>query len=188
MLFRFASSIPRRSSQRLSLSRVRLLSSNAGDASSPDLRARLLTELKDAMKSKDTLASTTIRSVLSEVYSADKGMNGQKIASSVIASLIRKACTRRLDSAAQFIQASRPDLAGKEEREADYLARFLPPLLPEAEIDRVLRDVILEQAPQSKADPRKSLGMVFKAFYTRVDKASVDPELVKRRAGVLLST
>ena len=37
-----------------------------------------------------------IQSVLSEVYSADKVSNGKKVDSSVIATLIRKACTRRV--------------------------------------------------------------------------------------------
>lgn len=90
----------------------------------------------------------------------------------------------QLDSAVQFNQASRPDLAGKEQQEADLLARFLPPLLPEAEVDRILQGVMTEQA---HGDPRKSIGQIFKAFYARVDRASVDPDLLKRRAQALLS-
>ncbi|KAI9463690.1 GatB/YqeY domain-containing protein, partial [Lactarius psammicola] len=137
---------------------------------------------------KDSLTSTTIRSVLSEVYSADKVSNGKKIDSSAIALLIRKAYARRLDSAVQFNQASRPDLAGKEQQEADLLVRFLPPLLPEAEVDRILQNVMSEQVSQAQDDPRKSIGRIFKAFYAKVDRASVDPDLVKRRAETLLSS
>jgi hypothetical protein len=37
-----------------------------------------------------------VQSVLSEVYSADKISNGKKVDSSTIATLIRKACTRRV--------------------------------------------------------------------------------------------
>ena len=148
-----------------------------------------------------------VQSVLSEVYSADKASNGKKIESSAIALLIRKAHARRvcrfhtprisfsyhslpeqLDSAVQFNQASRPDLAGKEQQEATLLARFLPPLLPEAEVDRILQDVMTEQVAQTQGDPRKSIGRIFKAFYARVDRASVDPDLLKRRAEALLSS
>ena len=145
-----------------------------------------------------------VQSVLSEVYSADKISNGKKIDSSAIATLIRKAHTRRvcnipfqdfrpfvthslaqLDSADQFNQASRPDLVAKELQEAEFLARFLPPLLPEAEIDRILKRVISEQLSETHVDPRKSIGKVFKAFYAKVDRASVDPDLVRRRAEAL---
>jgi uncharacterized protein YqeY len=93
----------------------------------------------------------------------------------------------QLDSAGQYNQASRPDLAAKEQQEADYLARFLPPLLPEAEIDRILKGVISEQAFGTQTDPRKSIGKVFKTFYAQVDRASVDPDLVRRRAEALLA-
>lgn len=93
----------------------------------------------------------------------------------------------QLDSVDQYSQASRPDLAAKEQQEADYLARFLPPLLPEAEIDRILKRVIFEQASGAQTDPRKSIGKVFKTFYAQVDRASVDPDLVRRRAEALLA-
>lgn len=141
------------------------------------------------------------------MYSADKVSNGKNIDSSAIALLVRKAYARRvcpftlleefiysfrsleqLDSAVQFNQASRPDLAGKEQQEANLLARFLPPLLPEAEVDRILQDVMAEQLSQAQDDPRKSVGRIFKAFYAKVDRASVDPDLLKRRAEVLLSS
>ena len=153
------------------------------------------------------MRSSCFQSVLSEVYSADKVSNGKKIDSSAIALLVRKAYARRVcslttskafihsslsleqvDSAVQFNQASRPDLAGKEQQEADLLARFLPPLLPETEVDRILRGVMTEQASQAQDDPRKSIGRIFKAFYARVDRASVDPDLLKRRAEALLSS
>ena len=45
-----------------------------------------------------------------------------------------------------------------------------------------------EQASQAQGDPRKSIGRIFKAFYAKVDRASVDPDLLKRRAEVLLSS
>jgi hypothetical protein len=69
----------------------------------------------------------------------------------------------------------------------DFLARFLPPLLPQADVDGILKEIITEQISLPQSDPRKALGKVFKAFYSRVDKVSVDPELVKRRAEAILA-
>jgi uncharacterized protein YqeY len=92
----------------------------------------------------------------------------------------------QLDSAAQFNEASRSDLAEKERQEADFLSRFLPPLLPEADIDRILKEIITEHVSLTQLDSRKSIGKVFKTFYSRVDRASVDPDLVKRRTEALL--
>jgi len=148
-----------------------------------DIRGRLLSEVKTAMKNKDSFTSTTLRTVLSEVYAADK-TSPTKISPSAIISIIRKATLRRTDSAAQFTSAFRLDLAEKEKREADILSAFLPPLLAESEIDRVLRDVLAKHKHQG--DPRRALVQVFKAFYAKVDKSIVDTDLVKSRAETLL--
>ncbi|KAI0746193.1 GatB/YqeY domain-containing protein [Earliella scabrosa] len=146
--------------------------------SQDDLRARLMTELKEAMKS-----------VLSEVYAADKAASGTAPPSAV-AGILRKAATRRTDAAAEFTKASRPDLAEKEQQEAAILHAFLPPLLPASDIDRVLTDVLASPEVAdavTKGPPQKALGQVFKAFYTQVDKSTVDPDLVRQRAQALLS-
>lgn len=89
------------------------------------------------------------------------------------------------ESASQFVKGERPDLAEKETREAAIISVFLPPMLSEAEIDKVLREV----APSCPRDgnPKKALGSIFKSFYLKVDKANVDPELVKSRAEALLN-
>lgn len=183
MLFRFVGNSSNSSARFLFPGRARF----SAIRTPLDLRARLLEELKNSLKARDSLASNTIRSVLSEVYSADKISNGNKVDSSAIASLIRKACARRLDSADQFNRASRADLAAKERQEAYFLSRFLPPLLPEAEIDRILKMVISEQLSETQVDPRKSIGKIFKTFYAQVSRASVDPDLVRRRAEALLA-
>jgi len=148
-----------------------------------DIRGRLVSEVKTAMKNKDSFTSTTLRSVLSEVYAADK-TSPPKISSSAITSIIRKAVLRRTDSATQFINASRPDLAAKEKLEADILVTLLPPLLAESEINRVLQDVLAGY--KLEGEPRKALGKLLKAFYIKVDKSTVDPNLVKNRAETML--
>ncbi|RDB25351.1 Altered inheritance of mitochondria protein 41, mitochondrial [Hypsizygus marmoreus] len=149
-----------------------------------DLRVRLMNEVKTAMKDKDTVTSTTLRSVLSEVYAADKASN-DKVPSSTIANILRKAVIRRDDAAAKFSQASRPELAEKELQEKEILSKFLPPLLSEAEIDQVLGQVI--GALPAELNPQKSLGRIFKEFYSKIDKSSVDTALVKQRADALLA-
>ncbi|KAF9222616.1 GatB YqeY domain-containing protein [Gyrodon lividus] len=150
-----------------------------------DIRERLTAAVKQAMKNKDQVSSMTLRSVLSEVYNLDKS-SGSKVSSPAVVGILRKAVHRRTESAAQFIKGERPDLAEKESREAEVISAFLPPLLLEAEIDRVLREVIAE-CPQD-SNPKKVLALAFKLFYSKVNKLNVDPDLVKRRAVVLLNT
>ncbi|KAJ6558567.1 GatB YqeY domain-containing protein [Mycena vulgaris] len=149
-------------------------------SSSTDVRAELTAAVKAAMKSRDTMSSTTLRGVLAEVYSADKATNNQ-ISSSTIFSILRKATARRTESAAAYTSAARPDLAEKELLEVKLLSQFLPPLLSEADIDGHLQK-ILDDLPK----PIKP-GNVFKVFYSIVDKSTVDSEMVKKRLDVLLN-
>lgn len=142
-----------------------------------------------------------IQSVLSEVYNLDKS-SGSKVSSSVIVSVLRKAVLRRVrfclilsetlftslfqtESTSQFMKGERPDLAEKEAREAEIISAFLPPMLSEAEIDKVLKE-LASNCPRDD-NPKKALGLIFKSFYSKIDKANVDPDLVKSRAEALLN-
>lgn len=89
------------------------------------------------------------------------------------------------ESASQFVKGERPDLAEKEAREAEIISALLPPMLSEAEIDKVLKE-IASNCPRDD-NPKKALGLIFKSFYSKIDKANADPDLVKRRAEALLS-
>jgi uncharacterized protein YqeY len=91
----------------------------------------------------------------------------------------------QLDSASRFTQASRPDLAEKENHEAEILSKFLPPLLSEVVIERTLTEII--DALPAGAEKQKYMGKVFKEFYSRVDQSNVDPSIVKKRAAELLA-
>ena len=95
------------------------------------------------------------------------------------------------DAAAEFKKAARSDLAEKEEREAAILAAFLPPLLPAEDVDRALGQVLADPAVAAavaKGPPQKALGQVFRALYAQIDKANVDPELVRQRALAMIAS
>ncbi|KDR75390.1 hypothetical protein GALMADRAFT_249436 [Galerina marginata CBS 339.88] len=150
-----------------------------------DIRSRLQYEIKNAMKNRDTSTSMTLRSVMAEINSAEKASKDGGISSLAIASIIRKAVHRRNEAAFKFHEASRLDLKEKEQEEAALLSKFLPPLLSVEDIDTHLR-AVLGNLPAG-SDLRKSFGLIFKDFYTRVDKSTVDPNLVKQRAQELMN-
>jgi len=148
-----------------------------------DIRNSLSSALKTAMKSRDALTTITIRSVLADIYLADKA-SGKQVQAPAIISILRKAVARRNDSASQFALAVRPDLAEKEHREANLLLSFLPPLLSQEEIDSALNKAITAIPEKDRKIP----GKIFKAFYSTVDRSSVDAELVKKRVELLLNS
>jgi uncharacterized protein YqeY len=141
--------------------------------------------------------------VLADIHAADKA-SPEKVSSSAIVSIIRKAALRRVrfvtsflvtlltqvtkdNAAQQFLKASRQDLAGKEQREVVILSNFMPPSLSEDETDRILRDIVRELSIAGSISGNV-LGKVSKEFYSRVDKSTVDPVFVTKRARALLSS
>ncbi|KAH8079415.1 GatB/YqeY domain-containing protein [Cristinia sonorae] len=156
-------------------------------AANEDVRAKLMEGLKTAMKAKDASKSTIIRSMLSEVYDADKKKQ-EKIDTPAIQALVQKAVSRRKDAAKQYESGSRPDLASQELAEASILSAYLPPLLSTSEVDRILQEVISENdiKLENPAQVNMVVGKVFRAFYARVDKTSVDSAYVRRKAEELV--
>ncbi|KIM45149.1 hypothetical protein M413DRAFT_441827 [Hebeloma cylindrosporum] len=168
---------------RISYALPRFYSVNSGNPG--DLRVRLQSEVKEAMKNRETKVSTTLRSVLSEINAAEK-VAKVGLSSSAAASIVRKAVQLRTEASAKFTEAGRQDLADLEQEEAVLLSKFLPPQLSAIEIDTQLM-AIMDALPKD-LDRKKLIGVVFKEFYSKVDKSSVDTNLVKERAQDLIKS
>ncbi|PPQ89505.1 hypothetical protein CVT25_012177 [Psilocybe cyanescens] len=130
---------------------------------SVDPRPNLRNEIKVAMKS-----------VLSEIDSAEKTAK------------VKLSSSDMNDAAQMFSSAKRPDLAEKEQKEVELLSKFVPPLMTVLEIDTHIRGMLANLTDAN--DPRKTLPMIFKEFYSKVDKSSVDRNLVKERAQELVES
>jgi uncharacterized protein YqeY len=97
----------------------------------------------------------------------------------VIASLIKQ----RRDSAEQFTNGGRTDLAAVETAEIATLEAYVPPAVDPAEIERAVDDAIRETGATSA----KELGRVMKAVMPKLAGRTVDGrtinELVRRKLG-----
>ncbi|KAI0790885.1 Yqey-like protein-domain-containing protein [Abortiporus biennis] len=146
-----------------------------------NLRKKLTTELKNAMKSKDSQKSMVIRSVLSEIYNAEKAKE-TVFDSTHIVPILRKAIKRRGDAAEEFSQHERKDLAEKELAEKQIIEEFLPAQIPVEEIDEVIKAIVKEHGLNlSGKEGKKSISLVMGKFFEKVDKNRVDRALVSER-------
>ena len=72
------------------------------------------------------------------------------------------------------------------------LEEFLPPMLAHSEIDRILLEVITANEIKATADEQMKgrmnavVGKVFKPFYERVDRTTVDAGYVRQKAEEIL--
>ena len=144
------------------------------------LLEQLQADVQRAMRERDELARDALRMVVSAVKARQIDADGPLSEEDVL-DVVRSAVKTRSESAEQFEAAGRAELAAKERREIEVLARYLPRQLSEDETRALVQRLIAETGATSKRD----LGKVMKAVMA-AHKAEVDGKLVQRLASELL--
>jgi hypothetical protein len=127
-----------------------------------EMKERLMADLKQAMKNREELRTSTLRMLRAEILNKESEKAGVVVDDAVVFSLIRKLIRQRHDSAAQFEKGGRTDLAKKEIDEAAILEQYLPPQLSEKEMRELIKTVIEEISAVSIQDMGKVMGAAMK--------------------------
>ena len=137
--------------------------------------------MKTAMKSKDTVALTALRSVKSAILLAqtESGSKGSMSEAEEV-KLLQKLVKQRQDSAAIFSQQNRPDLAAPELAEAKIISQFLPEMLSEAEVEKHVVVTIEKLGATSMKDMGKVMGVISKELAGKTDGKTIST-LVKQK-------
>jgi uncharacterized protein YqeY len=145
------------------------------------LREKLEADMKQAMRSRDSLRLLTIRGVRGAVRNKEIEV-GETLDEDGILRVIRGLVKQRADSIEQFQNAGRQDLVEKEGIERAVLESYLPAAPDPAETERVIREVIAEVGAQGPRD----MGRVMKPALERLGPAA-DGKLVSQLARRLLA-
>jgi len=145
------------------------------------LQNNIMTAIKMAMKSKDTVALTALRSVKSAILLAQTESGSKdSMSESEEVKLLQKLVKQRQDSAAIFSQQNRPDLAAPELAEAEIISQFLPEMLSEAEVEKYVVLAIEELGATTMKDMGKVMGVVSKELAGKTDGKTIS-NLVKQK-------
>lgn len=144
------------------------------------LQDTIMTALKAAMKSKDTLALTALRSVKSAILLAQtkSGSDGSMSEADEV-KLLQKLVKQRLDSAEIFTQQNRPDLAAPEMAEAEIISQFLPEMLSETAVEKAVVTAIEKLGAEGMKDMGKVMGYLSKELSGKTDGKTIST-LVKK--------
>ena len=115
-------------------------------------------DINTAVKSSERERATALRMVLSELQKAAKDGSDDELA------VLRRERKRRLEAADQFREGGRPELADKEQSEAELIGGYLPAELGDPELDALVGDAITETGASSV----KEMGQVMKIVMGRV--------------------
>jgi uncharacterized protein YqeY len=130
--------------------------------------------LKDAMKSKNELLSSTLRMMKSDIlYEKTKGT--QELTDEKIIEVLTRSAKRRKEAIAEYEKAGRDDLARKEKQELEIIMQYLPQQMSADEIASHVDAVIASMGTITNKDTGKVMGQVMKDL-----KGKADGQVVKQ--------
>jgi uncharacterized protein YqeY len=131
----------------------------------PPLKARLRSDLNQAMKSRDELRTATLRMTLAAITTEEvAGAAARELSDDEVQRVITRETRKRREAADAFDQGGRPELADRERAEGAVLEGYLPKQLDDAELADLVRAAVIEA---NATEPRE-LGAVMKLVQPRV--------------------
>ena len=122
------------------------------------LKEQLTAAMKDAMRAKEKARLGVFRMALSAIKQIEVDERIEPDDARVLA-LLDKLIKQRKDSATQYRDAGRPELAETEEAEIVVLQEFLPTQLSDAEVDALIDDAISQTGAAGMQDMGKVMGI-----------------------------
>ena len=128
-----------------------------------DLKQTLLSDMKGAMKSRDSLKVDTLRLIVSEIKNKEIDLR-EELGDAAITSLLTTQIKRRKEAAALYEKGGRTDLKEKEEKESAIIQVYLPEQVGEEELKQRIQAVIAETGAQDPKDMGKVMKVVVSEF------------------------
>ena len=121
-----------------------------------------------AMKSKDKVKATILRSLLSNLKKIEIEKK-EPIAEPEFYSIVKKMVKQLKESIDLYSQAGRIELAEKEKSELSIIEAYLPKQFSEKEISELIKNIISEISAKNISDIGKVMAIVMKKGGGKVD-------------------
>ena len=146
------------------------------------LEKDVMTQMKAAMKAKDSVALEALRAVKGAILLAKTDNGQQELTEEEEVKLVQKLVKQRKDSAQLYREQNREDLAEPEEKQAEVIAQFLPEQLSEAEIEANVEAIIAQTGAEGMKDMGKVMGLASKELAGKADGKTISMVVKKKLA------
>lgn len=128
-----------------------------------ELEKKIQADMVSAMKAKETVRLASLRAIKAAIMLAKtaEGATGE-VDDPAIIKIIQKLVKQRKESAQQYNDAGRPELAENELAEAAAMEIYLPKQLSETEVEEQLKAIIAEVGASKPSDMGKVMGVATK--------------------------
>ncbi len=137
------------------------------------LRVKLSDDLKQAMRSGDTVKRDTLRMLISSVNNAEIAKQSALVDADILG-VISKEVKRRQESIDAFKKGNRPDLVSKEEAEMAVLQSYLPQQMSRDEIIAAAREVIAQVGAKGMGDKGKVMQQLVPRLKGKADGKDIN--------------
>lgn len=136
---------------------------NTGNNKIMELEKRIQSDMVSAMKAKEAVRLASLRAIKAAIMLAKtaEGATGE-VSDQDVVKIIQKLVKQRKESAQQYTDAGRPELAENELAEAAVMEVYLPKQLSEAEVEAELEKIIAEVGATQPSDMGKVMGVATK--------------------------
>lgn len=135
--------------------------------------------IKTAMREKDKIALDSLRAVKSQILLLKTEAKGAEVSSEQEIAILQRMIKQRKESATQFKEQNRADLAEVEEAQMKVIEQFLPKQLSPEELELRMKEIIENVGAQSIKDLGKVMGEASKALSGQSDGKSIS-EMAKK--------
>lgn len=144
------------------------------------MEKQIQADMVAAMKAKDTVRLAAVRAIKAAITLAKtaEGATGE-VDDAAIVKIIQKLVKQRKESAQQYNDAGRPELAENELAEVAVMEVYLPKQLSEAEVEAKLAEIIAEVGASQPSDMGKVMGVATKRLAGLADGRMIST-LVKK--------
>ncbi len=132
------------------------------------IEAKLLDDMKSALKSGDTTRLETIRMLRAQLKNASLGKQ-EALPEQEVLAILAKEAKKRKESIDLYRQGGREDLVESETKELVIIEEYLPAALTEQEIDELIGNAIQQSGASGISDMGKVMGLVMAQVKGRAD-------------------
>lgn len=132
------------------------------------LKERLREDLTAAMRARDEVAKSTLRSVLTSITKAEVAGKAQTtLTDDQVIGVIRSELGKRKEAAEIYDKAGRDELAARERSEIEVLSPYLPAELSDEDLGAIVAEEVMAARENGVEGPR-AMGAVIQAVRERV--------------------
>ena len=137
------------------------------------LNTQIKSDIKDAMRAKDTVKRDTLRNIQAAVKQIEIDER-REVTDADMEAILMKYCKQREDAMAQFKDAGRDDLVANEQAELAIVKAYLPEPMSDEELESIIKEVIAQTGAESMKDMGKVMGAAKAKIGSKADGGRIN--------------